>query len=34
MVRGVDALLVTNENLGATVLQREVHFVFGPPCIE
>ena len=34
MVRGVDALLVTNENLCATVLQSEVHFVFGPPCIE
>ena len=30
----IDALLVSNQNLCSTILECEVHFIFGPPCIE
>ena len=34
MMSSVDALLVGNENLCSTILECEVHLVFGPPCVE
>ncbi|CAB4562428.1 unannotated protein [freshwater metagenome] len=33
-VGSIDALLITDEHLGARVKQCEFHFVFGPPSIE